>query len=426
MWLINWFKQHGRQSITDPETASDTEIATTESKRGVLSFLPFFGTNTKYSKEEITVDTSLKLSAVWACVLLRQRIISSMPIHLKNAEKINDTNSRLGKILHAIPNENQTAAVFYGLISARLDLYGNAFIFIKKDEKNSLISLTLLDNEKVKVKINENTGKKYFVVTVFENGKKEKVEYSTDDIVHIFSLSLNGYLGLSPIEYAAETIGDLQMLEKTYASAAKNGLKTIAVLKTNERQINENQKDTINDQFKEYARPENAGGVITLPIGRELQQSNFLSLTPQSAQLLESRYYGIEEICRAFGVPPILIGHTQKSAAWANSLENTNQQFLTYSINPTLIAIEQALEKALIVFDKEYQDYTIKFNRGVLLQADTKSRWEAYEKGLRNGVLSTNTVLDYEDMPKSTDKNADKLRCELNMTLLEKLGQSDE
>ena len=99
---------------------------------------------------------------------------------------------------------------------------------------------------------------------------------------------------------------------------------------------------------------------------------------------------------------------------------------MTYSINPTLITIEQALEKALIVFDNEYKDYTIKFNRGVLLQADTKSRWEAYEKGLRNGVLTTNTVLDYEDMPKSTDKNADKLRCELNMTLLEKLGQSNE
>lgn len=426
MWFINWFKQHGRQSITDPETATDTEISATESKRGVLSFLPFFGTNTKYSKEEITVDTSLKLSAVWACVLLRQRIISSMPIHLKNAEKINDTTSRLGKVLHATPNENQTAAVFYGLISTRLDLYGNAFIFINKDEKNSIISLDLLNNESVKVKIDLNTKKKYFLVNVWRNEKREKVKYSTDEIIHIFSLSLNGYEGLSPIEYAAETIGDLQMLEKTYASAAKNGLKIIAVLKTNERQINESQKDTINDQFKEYARPENAGGVITLPIGRELQQSNFLSLTPQSAQLLESRYYGIEEICRAFGVPPILIGHTQKSAAWANSLENTNQQFLTYSINPTLITIEQALEKALIVFDKEYQDYTIKFNRGVLLQADTKSRWEAYEKGLRNGVLTTNTVLDYEDMPKSTDKNADKLRCELNMTLLEKLGQSNE
>lgn len=425
MWLINWFKQHGRQSITDPETVSDTETAANENRRGVLSFLPFFGTHTKYSKETITVNTSLKLSAVWACVLLRQRIISSMPIHLKDGQKNNDTGSRLGKIIHSNPNKLQTASVFYGLISSSLDLYGNAFIKINKED-NKLISLDLIDNERVKVKIDENTHRKIFVVNEWRNEKREKVEYSTDEIIHIFSLSLNGYEGLSPIEYAAETIGDLQMLEKTYASAAKNGLKTIAVLKTNERQINENQKETITEQFKEYARPENAGGVITLPIGRELQQSNFLSLTPQSAQLLESRYYGIEEICRAFGVPPILIGHTQKSAAWANSLENTNQQFLTYSINPTLIAIEQALEKALIVFDSQYKDYTIKFNRGVLLQADTKSRWEAYEKGLRNGVLSTNTVLDYEDMPKSTDKNADKLRCELNMTLLEKLGQSDE
>ena len=100
--------------------------------------------------------------------------------------------------------------------------------------------------------------------------------------------------------------------------------------------------------------------------------------------------------------------------------------YLFSFVNYVFQSLPVFVEIFFFVFDSQYKDYTIKFNRGVLLQADTKSRWEAYEKGLRNGVLTTNTVLDYEDMPKSTDKNADKLRCELNMTLLEKLGQSNE
>ena len=66
-----------------------------------------------------------------------------------------------------------------------------------------------------------------------------------------------------------------------------------------------------------------------------------IRINPVDAQLLESRYFGIEEIRRAFGVPQ-LIGHTSKASSWASSLER-QIRFLTYALNPHLVRYEQTI-----------------------------------------------------------------------------------
>ncbi|MDK4577534.1 phage portal protein, partial [Kingella kingae] len=77
-----------------------------------------------------------------------------------------------------------------------------------------------------------------------------------------------------------------------------------------------------------------AGKVMVLEAGLKYQG---ITLNPEAAQLLESRAFGIEEICRWFGVPPVLIGHTSASSTWGASIEALFQLFVTTGLRPLLI-----------------------------------------------------------------------------------------
>lgn len=130
----------------------------------------------------------------------------------------------------------------------------------------------------------------------------------------------------------------------------------------------------------------------------------------------------MEEICRAFGVPPQLIGHTDKASSWASSLENTNMGFLTYSLRPTLVRIEQAVVRKLIK-PADRGMYFPKFAVEGLLRTDTTARAGFYTQMLQNGVMSRNEVRGLEDLPPVD--GGDGLTVQLNMTTLDKLGREN-
>lgn len=84
----------------------------------------------------------------------------------------------------------------------------------------------------------------------------------------------------------------------------------------------------------------------------ELTYQN-VTMNPEAAQLLESRSFSIEEICRWFRVPPFMVGHTTKQSSWASSLEGMNLQFLTHTLRPLLVNIEQEIGRCLLDSDDD-------------------------------------------------------------------------
>ena len=72
----------------------------------------------------VSPETSLKLSAVWACVKLRAETISTLPLHLYDTEKKIAKDHELYRILHDSPNADMCASEFWQIQSACLDLWG--------------------------------------------------------------------------------------------------------------------------------------------------------------------------------------------------------------------------------------------------------------------------------------------------------------
>src|SRR5207342_2835712 len=77
-------------------------------------------------------------------------------------------------------------------------------------------------------------------------------------------------------------------------------------------------------------------------------QWHSLSINPDDAQMLESRSFSVEEVCRLFQVPPHLVGHTDKTTSWGSGIEQQTLGFQKFTLRRRLKRIEAALEKQLL------------------------------------------------------------------------------
>ena len=360
----------------------------------------------------VSPETALKLSAVWACVKLRAETISTLPLHLYDSNKKIAKDHDLYRILHDSPNADMCASEYWQIQSACLDLWGNAYSYIARRNNRSVISLEpLFPSEMVKKRSKDGSFEYHYT----ENGKVKI--YNDDEILHFKGFTLDGYVGLSAIQFFAQTIGMQFDANNQAQDWFKNGLKVGGFLETGEQTLTKEQRTSMRNHLSEFSKPENSGKYMILEAGMKLSSASNIRINPVDAQLLESRYFGIEEICRAFGVPPQLIGHTNKASSWASSLEQTNQGFLTYSLNPQLVRYEQTIARKLLLPHEKYQ-FRPKFSVDGLLRSNSSARADFYEKMTRNGLYTRNEVRVLEDMPKADDPSADKLMVQMQMVPL--------
>lgn len=305
-----------------------------------------------------------------------------------------------------------------GSYDCLLDLWGNAYSLISRNAAKAVVSLEVLNPEKMTV-IRSKSGE----ITYKYESNGKTITYYEDDVLHIKGFTVDGLVGLSPIKYQANTMGMQIDANNAAAQEFKNNLKVGGFLKSGEKVLSREQRERMRENLATFAQPENSGKWMVLEAGMELAGAANIRINPQDAQLLESRYFGIEEICRAFGVPPQLIYHTDKASSWASSLEQMNQGFLTYSLRPVLVRIEQTIARKLLS-PADRIKYKPKYSVEGLLRSDSQGRANFYSQMLQNGVMSRNEVRDLEDLPKR--EGADDLTVQLNLTPIHKLGLDNE
>lgn len=136
-----------------------------------------------------------------------------------------------------------------------------------------------------------------------------------------------------------------------------------------------------------------------------------IGLSPEATQLLESRKYSAQEICRLLNVPLYKLGLQDSSQTYANA-ETINTHFYTDCLLPWITAFEQEAERKLLV-GGERDKYIIRHNVDGLLRADLKTRYEVYKIGKDGGWLTDNDILASEDRP--TYEGGDEHVRPLNM-----------
>lgn len=344
--------------------------------------------------ESVTEQSVLGLSAVWACVNLLAGTQASLPLMVYRTDakggRVVAAEHPLYRALHDSPNALQTALDFWEFICASLELWGNAYAR-KVRSAGNVIGLIPIMPQLPQV---ENAGNGRLKYRWTEDGTS--YELSNDDVLHIRGFGGNPLGGMSTLSFGARAFGLALAIDKAAGATFKNGLRPSVTIGFKEW-LKQEQRDLTEKKLSEkFAGAMNAGRPFLLEGGQTLQ---VLSINPEDAQMLESRGFSVEEICRFFGVPPFMIGHTEKSTSWGTGLEQQTLGFQKFTLRRRLKRIEQALEKQLLSAEDRATGVVIEFSLEGLLRGDSAARANFYQSGLNNGWMVINEVRALENLP---------------------------
>ncbi|HIN56163.1 MAG TPA: phage portal protein [Acinetobacter pittii] len=348
------------------------------------------------SGKSVSVETALKLDAVWACVRLISETISTLPLVVYERQADGSrkpaVNHPLYSILRNQPNIHMTSVNFTQCYAASLLLRGNGYSQIKRNSKKEITSLNFLMPNRMQLKFNDRDDLIYSYMD--RKGKLFIIDQS--EILHTPAFSLDGRVGLSPIQYGANVFGAAMSADDAANSTFKNGLLPTVAFEV-DRTMNDEQRKIFKNYVKEVSGALNAG---KSPVLEQGVTTKAIGINPADAQLLESRNFNIESICRWFRVPGYLIGYTSKGQTkWGSGMEQEMQGFLTFTLRPWLVLIEQSMNKTLLT-PAERLKYYVEFSIEGLLRADSNTRAEFYSKMVTNGIYTRDEVREKENLPK--------------------------
>lgn len=360
---------------------------------------------------EVTAKTVMQLDAVWSCVRLIAETIATLPLSMyerTNSGKRMASQHPLHFVIHDQPNVDSTASVFWEAMVASMLLRG-AGRAEKLMAGDRLVGLAFLSPDKLVVG-RDSAGR---VTYEYRRPNGTMREIPAARIWTIPGFTLDGENGVSVVAYGSKVFGTALAAERAAARTFRTGLPFLYY------------------KFKDWLKPEqrelfkaNVAGTIErgeAPVLEGGVEVDALGINPDDAQLLESRAYSVEAICRWFRVPPWMVGHTEKSTSWGTGIEQQLIGFLTFTLSPWLRRIEQAISKDLLTAGERLRFYP-KFAVEGLLRADSAGRAAFYTAMVNNGILTRDEVRELEDR-EPMGGNAAVLTVQSAMTTLDSLGQ---
>ncbi|MBB1247448.1 phage portal protein [Rhizobium sp. G21] len=345
--------------------------------------------------ERVDQNTALSLSAVWACVNLLSGTISSLPLMVyrlnRDGERQVYRDHPLYRMLHDSPNFDQTSVDFWDFLCSSIELSGNGYAR-KLRSGTRIAGLEPINPFNVVVRRLTSGVLEY---SWTQEGRSFR---ETDEsILHIRGFGGSPLGGLSTLSFARNSLSLARAVERSAGSTFRHGLRPSGVLTFKDWLSPDNRKIAEEKLEQKFMGAMNSGRPLILEGGTTWQQ---LMISPEDAQMLETRGFTVEEICRFFGVPPFMIGHTEKTTSWGTGLEQQILAFQKFTLRRRLKRIEQALEKQLLTPAEKAAGVSIEFNLEGLLRGDSNGRANFYRTMTQIGAMTINEVRALENMPR--------------------------
>lgn len=356
-----------------------------------------------YSLSGTSVDsqTALQINAIYSAVSLISDTISTLPVDVFIRRDGARYPFRPRPTWVNQPDIDTTKEAFYGSVIVSLLLDGNAFIRIYSNPQGEIVNLTVLNPMDVEIK---RTG----IGRVGFNVRGEDRMLTTDEIIFIPDLVRPGHIrGVSRVEALKENFGLAMALEKYAAKFFGSGTQTSGVIEIPGNATAEqarSMQEAFDSRHKGWAK---AHKTAVLSGGAQYKPTN---IPNDQAQFLDSRRLAVEDVARAFNVPPHLLG-LPGTNTYA-SVEQNNLAWVTHGLRPIVQKIEGALSPLMSRYPGGEQAF-VRFNLDGLLRADINSRMTAFSTGLQSGFLTINDVRRIEDLPPINDPSADTVRVPL-------------
>jgi len=286
-------------------------------------------------------------------------------------------------------------------------LHGNAYAKIQRIN-GRVTSLLPMMSAQVEVRLAEDGA------VIYEYTSDNQTEFLSEKSVWHLKLYGNGIVGKSPLAFGRNMIGVAQAAESAVTKIYSNGGKRSGALVL-DKLLTPEQRDQIRKNFGSLTSSTD-DRLMVLEMGMKFDP---ISMSPQDIELLASRKFQLEEICRWFGVPSILVNDTSGSTTWGSGIEQLVSGFYKLNLRPYLERIEASIQANLFT-DEESSKYEVEFDFEGLLRSDLKSRLEGYRTAIAGSILTPNEVRKIEGW--STMLGGDDLLSQVNMSPLNELG----
>jgi len=371
------------------------ELRAHPSAQGDPVLKEWFGGKDTASGEIYTPTQAMRFSAIYACINMLSETLRVLPLHLYqrsatgSRKRVRVDDHPVAQMFRHGPNPHMDKGTFKYLMMRHMLVHGQSFWEQERDGGGRLRGLWPLAPDRVRVVVDRRTPTYLFDAFTGEGGRA----IQRQNMLHVFNQTSNGWTGVSPLQEVLESVGSYIATEKLAATYFKNNAVPQTILFKKDRPLSPEARKRITAELEDAHRGvENSHKFAMLQEPFEIKQ---LGLTLEQAQMIEARQFTTVDMARIFNLPPHMI--QDLTHATFSNIEQQSINYVVYSVQPWLSAIENVINKQLLLMN-EQDEFFCEFSVEGLLRGDVAARGLWYQQMILSGVMSRNEVRDLENM----------------------------
>ncbi len=325
---------------------------------------------------KILEEDALNIPSVARAIELLADIVSMTPVKLyklkvdkgkKQSEEIQKDIRT--KLLNKETGDTLNACQFKRAIVRDYILHGGSYIYINR-YRNNILSLHYVKNNEVSIlKATDPIFKSYEIRV----GGKPYLDY---DFIKITRMSKDGITGEGLLSQSSKLLETAYLTLELESNLVRTGGNKKGFLKSKTKLSDASMK-ALKEAWKKLYSNKNSENVIVLNEGLEFAESSSSSVELQMNEKKQTLDKEIYEVCGIF-----------------DDYDKTIKE----AVIPILNAIENALDKDLLLEEEKEKGYYFAFDTTNILRGSLKERYEAYKIGLDANFLTLDEVREKEDM----------------------------
>lgn len=262
-----------------------------------------------------------------------------------------------------------------------VSLMGDGNLFVRAiPNRFAPVIVRVIDPAKVRVETDADGRDWYWV---------GNTRLGSDEVLHIPYLTLpHANRGPSPIDLLSESIATGLAAEEFGGRFFANGAVMSGIVEAPAGAVIDADK-LKKDLERNHRGVSNSHAIGVLTGGATWRQTG---VNAQDSQLLELQKFVVENVGRAYGIPPYLLGSQEPGAVAYASTSNARIDYVQHGIQPIVSRIEHALSTLI-----PGEDTFLRFNLNTLLRGDIAARYQALNTAAQAGVITKDEWRAWED-----------------------------
>jgi HK97 family phage portal protein len=338
---------------------------------------------------EERVETVLTYHAVYSCVTLIASDVAKCRLRLVERDKDGiwtETESPSFSPVLRKPNRFQNRIKFIEQWVVSKLLHGNTYVLKRRDNRNVVVALYILDPLRTKVLV-ANDGSVFYQISRdnLSGVEEESVAVPASEIIHDVMVPLYHPLcGVSPLTACGVAAVQGLAIQRNSSKFFQNGSRPGGIL-TAPNTIDDVTAARLKKHWEDNYSGENIGRVAVLGDGLKYES---MSVNPEDAQLIEQLKWSAETVCSAFHVPAYKVG--VGAAPAYNNIEALDQQYYAQCLQKLFECIELCLDEGLGLTEVPERKYGTEFDLDDLLRMDTATLVKSEVEAVGGGIKKPN------------------------------------